>query len=326
MENDIDNFDFELEKRKHKVFLLESINFYIGINDFIELLDRLSEQNFSQPKFINNKRRILCPSFGMDSSIYSLKGIVQLCEIGDVVDAFALARKIRDNLYLDLFFISESLNNKPTNYDFSKSFADMNQEEMLEEAMKYASAVLEVEEKNENIQNINHWLDDEYSTKDMQNSRRKYFSFDSYKRNIENKNPKLKECHDKYLHALFAKIDNNLNNYVHSNGPSFISNEMLNMNNDKFTKTVKDLLQLLYIVKRVFLIDLYFIDSTLFQTDDYMNAVEMGEKPVDGSQYYAIYQIVDEFQKIDNENHELYIYLKDNNNCSMKCFYDALND
>lgn len=326
MENNIDNFDFELEKRKHRICLLESIDFYNRINAFIELINRLAQQNLTQPKFINNKRRILCPSFGIDSSIFSLKGIVQLCEIGNVVDAFTLVRKIRDNLYLDLFFISESLNNKPTNYDCSKSFIDMSEDEMLEEVMKYASAVLEAEGKNENVQNINRWFDDEYSTNNMRNSRRKYFSFDSYKRNIENKYPKLKECHDRYLHVLFAEIDNSLNNYVHSNGPSFISNKMLNMNNDRFTKTIDNLLRLLDIVKRVFLVDLYFIDSTLFQTDDYMDAVEMGEEPADGSQYYAIYQIVDEFQKIDEENHELYIYLKDNNNYMMKCFYDALND
>ena len=326
MGNDIDIFDFELEKRKHRAFLLKSIGFYGRVITFIELIERLAQQNFLKPKFINNKRKIYCQSIGMDASVYSLKGIVQLCEIGDVVDAFTLVRKIRDNLYLDLFFISESLNNKPTNYEFSKSLADMSQEEMFEEVMQYASAVLEAEEKNESIQSINQWFDGEYALKDSRNARRQHFSFESYKRNIENKYPKLKECHDKYLRVLFSEMDNNLNNYVHSNGPSFISNDILNMNNDRFTEAVKDLLRLLDLVKRVFLIDLYFIDSTLFQTDDYMEAVEIGSEPFEGSQYYSIYQIIEEFEKIDKEDHDLYNYLKDNNNYSMKCFYDAFDD
>ena len=159
MGNDIDTFDFELEKRKHRAFLLKSIGFYGRVIAFIELIERLAQQNFLKPKFINNKRKIYCQSIGMDASVYSLKGIVQLCEIGDIVDAFTLVRKIRDNLYLDLFFISESLNNKPTNYEFSKSLTDISQEEMFEEVMQYVSAVLEAEEKNENIQSINQWFD-----------------------------------------------------------------------------------------------------------------------------------------------------------------------
>lgn len=73
----------------------------------------------------------------MYATLYSLKGIRLLCEIGDAVDAFTLLRKIRDNLYLDLFFISESIKIKPKNYEPSKSFGDMTQKELYEEVMRY---------------------------------------------------------------------------------------------------------------------------------------------------------------------------------------------
>ena len=95
--------------------------------------------NFESIKFISLKRKIRCQSIGMNATLYSLKGIKSLCEIGDVIDAFTLLRKIRDNLYLDLFFISESINNKPKNYEPSKSLDDMTQKEMYEEVLRYAS-------------------------------------------------------------------------------------------------------------------------------------------------------------------------------------------
>lgn len=300
--------------------------FIYAYDAFYELIERLSQKNYEKIKFVSNKRKILCTSLGMDSSLYSLKGIISLCEIGDIVDAFTLVRKIRDNLYFDLFFISESLNNKPDNYVSSKPFNGMNEEEILAEIMNYIVAVIDNEDNNTEIQNITRWYDNEFSIKDVHHQKSRSFSFESYRRNIEKKNPIIKECHDKFLKTIFKDLDNDLNNYVHSNGLAFISNDILDMNNDKFIGSIKELLGLLNTVKRLFLIDLFLIDSTLFETDDYIDALEMGLNPPEELKYNAIYQIVEEFENIDMENHELYIFLKDNNRFQMKCFYNYCND
>ena len=321
---EIDKNNFELQKQKQRTSLLKSVDFYNKIDYFYELIDRLSQMNFESVRFINQKRQILCQSIGMNATLYSLKGIKSLCEIGDVIDAFTLLRKIRDNLYLDLFFISESINNKPKNYEPSKSLDDMTQEELYEEVMRYASFALSEEENNTNVQDISSWFDGVYSSDGMKSIRTNCFSFNKYKYNIEEKNDAIKECHDKYLNTLFDNLNNNLNNYVHSNGPSFLSNDMINMDSNSFINAIKDLIRTLEEIKRVFIIDLYLIDSTMFRTDDYMDALELGIEPVEGSQYEAIYQIVEEFENIDKENHELYIYLKNNNQFLMKCFYDSI--
>ena len=315
---------FELQKQKQRTILLKSVDFYNKIDNFYELIDRLSQMNFESIRFINQKRKILCQSIGMNATLYSLKGIRLLCEIGDVIDAFTLLRKIRDNRYLDLFFISESINNKPKSYECSKSLDDMTQKELYEEVIKYTSFALGEEENNTNIQDISSWFDGVYSSDDKKRIRTNCFSFKKYKDNIEEKNDTIKECHDKYLKTLFKNLNNNLNNYVHSNGPSFLSNDRINMNSNSFINAIKDLLRTLEAIKRVFMIDLYLIDSTMFRTDDYMDAFEMAIKPVEGSQYEAIYQIVEEFENIDKENHQLYIYLKNNNQFFMKCFYDSI--
>lgn len=321
---EIDKDYFELQKQKQRSSLLKSVGFYNKIDYFYELIDRLSQMNFESIRFINHKRKILCQSIGMNTTLYSLKGIKSLCEIGNVIDAFTLLRKIRDNLYLDLFFISESINNKPKNYESSKSFGDMTDKELYEEVMRYASFTLSEEENNTNVQNISSWFDGVYSSDDKKRIRTNCFSFKKYKDNIEEKNDAIKECHDKYLKTLFNDLNNNLNNYVHSNGPSFLSNDKINMNSNSFINAIKDLIRALEAIKRVFMIDLYLIDSTMFRTDDYMDAFEMAIEPVEGSQYEAIYQIVEEFENIDKEDHELYIYLKNNNQFLMKCFYDSI--
>ena len=316
----LDNFNFDLEKRKYRTSLLKTIGFYKQIEDFSELIQRISLQNFSCPRFISHKRAILCLFYGMDSSVFSLKGIIELCEIGDVIDAFNILRKIRDNIYLDLFFRSEASNNIPNNYENDKPISDMSPQELEEELIEYACCVLETEEKNENIQNINSWFDNELINCSETSKRIGCFSFSNYKKNLESKNPALKECHDKYLMMTFGDLNNKLNNYVHSNGPIFISNDIICGDKDSYLNAIKDLLKALNIIKRLLIIDLFLIDSTLFQTDDYIDAIEMGLEPEEGSQYHVIYQVVEEFQKIQKENEELYLFLKNNNRFCMKCF------
>ena len=317
--NDFENgYSPELEERKHRKSLLKSINFYNQIENFADLLQIISQNNFHSPKFLNYSRGILCLSLGIDSSIYSLKGIVELCEIGDVIDAFVLVRKIRDNLYLDLFFINEALNNRPDNYKNWNSFENMNQKELEEEMIRYAIATLEYEEKNENIQNINRWLSDEYSTSGKQ--RENVFSFSKYKSFIESKNQALNDCHTRFLKPLFSKLNESLNNYVHSNAPSYFSNAPFYHDSKRYLEAASFILSLLNEIKRLFLIDLFLIDSTLFQTDDYSDAMELGIEPEKDSQYKVVYQVLEEFDKIKKDNPELYEYLKSNNRFRMKCF------
>lgn len=313
--------NLEAQRRKQRSSWLLSIDFYKSIDSFYELIDRLSYQNTVSIKFLNFRKRIICPSIGMNAVLYSLKGIISLCEIGDIIDSYVLLRKIRDSLYLDLFFISESLSDKPNHFEFSKSFDEMSQEEIMNEVIKFLSYAIKEEDKDENIQKISRWFDGDYSSADMKKTRISLFSFSAFKKKIEEKYNVIKKCHDFYLTKLFDKLDNGLNNYVHSNGPSFISNDVLVLNKTSFLNAVKDLLMLLGIIKRIFLIDLFFIDSTLFQTDDYKDAVEMGMVPVEDSQYNVIYQVVEEFENINIDNPELYNYLKSNNRFNMNCFY-----
>lgn len=320
MNNKEEFYNFEAEKRNHRVFLLRSISFYKYIEEFSELIQRISQQNFATPKFLSHKNNVLCLSVGMDSSVYTLNGIVGLCEMGDVVDAFTLVRKIRDNLYLDLFLISEALNNKPDNYECSKSLLEMNQQEMEEELLRFLNATLESEDSNKNIQNINNWLKNELTIKSKKKTKDNPFSFSNFKRCIEGKYSELKECHERFLKTTFDNLNTVLNNYVHSNGPSFISNGAIISNDMRFLNEIKLLLSLLGKIKRLFLIDIFFIDSTLFQTDDYLDAVEMGQEPEKDCQYNAIFRVIEEFQRIKIENPELYEYLRNNNRFSMKCF------
>lgn len=312
--------DQKAEQRKYRKSLLESIEFYKRIDSFFEFVDRISLMAVSRLSFLSYAKKRPCYTIGMSATLSTLEGIKELCEIGDVVDGFVLLRKARDNLFLDLFLMNEARNNYPSETEFGFSFSELNENQILDELMRYMEATIEAEGQNENLQAINQWLDGEYASKENKKMRLKYFGYSQYLKSIENKCLELKECHERFLVPLFDGLENQLNNYVHSNSPEFLSNSRAVYDRENFVNSVKSLLTCASDLKRIFIIILYFIDSTLFAADDYFDALEVGMKPVEGSQYYAIYQIVDEFEDIRKDNPELYEFLKNNNRYGMECF------
>ena len=315
-------YDQKLEMNKFRKALLDSIDFSNKLDSFSEIIDRISQMNLSRLKFLSIKKKTPCLSIGMEASIVTIEGIKTLCEIGDVVDAFVLLRKIRDNLFLDLFLISEAINNHPLESEFSFLLSELNENQITDELTRYIRATIETEEQNENIQAINQWVDGNYTNKENKKQRQKYFGFSQYLKSIENKCPELKECHEKYLGKLFDGLENQLNNYVHSNSPSFISDSRFSYSKENYLGSVKSLITSMDDLKRIFIIVLYFVDSTLLATDDYSDVIEMGMKPIEGSQYYTIYQVVDEFENIRREDSGLYEFLKAHNRYGMKCFLE----
>ena len=306
------------EQRKYRKSLLESVEFYKRIDSFSEFVDRISLMAVSRLSFLSYAKKRPCYTIGMSATLSTLEGIKELCEIGDVVDGFVLLRKARDNLFLDLFLMNEARNNHPSEFGFS--FSELNENQILDELMRYMEATIEAEGQNENLQAINQWLDGEYASKENKKLRLKYFGYSQYLKSIESKCPELKECHERFLVPLFDGLENQLNNYVHSNSPAFLSNSRAVYDRENFVNSVKSLLTCASDLKRIFIIILYFIDSTLFATDEYIDALDAGMKPIEGSQCHAIYQIIDEFENIRRENPELYVFLKNNNRYGMECF------
>lgn len=307
-------------QRKSREPLLESVDFSNRVDSFSEIIERISQMYSNRLKFLSIKRRIPCLPIGMDASITTLEGIKELCEIDDAVDAFVLLRKVRDNLFLDLFLMSEAINKYPCGPEFNSSIFDLTEEQIVSELMKYISATIEIEEQSESLQTIYQWGDGNLAREENKKMRRKYFGFSQYLKHIINKCPELKECHDKHLGKMLDGLENQLNNYVHSNSPEFLFHPIGTHHKDHYVNVIKSLLDSMDDLKRIFIIVLYFIDSTLFATDDYIDAMDMGIKPLEGSQYYTIDPVVDEFKAIKKEDPGLYEFLKANNKYGMKCF------
>ena len=54
MKNTNNDYCFENEKRKYRISLLSSIDFYEQLEEFSELIERISQQNFASPKFFKS--------------------------------------------------------------------------------------------------------------------------------------------------------------------------------------------------------------------------------------------------------------------------------
>lgn len=93
------------------------------------------------------------------------------------------------------------------------------------------------------------------------------------------------------MNLLWKDIDRKLNNYVHGNGIKYITNNYVYQ-----VKKENQDIELVEVVQKIltfFLSILALVDSTKMQSSDYMDALDMGEKPEDNSQYWVCPCIVD---------------------------------
>lgn len=88
--------------------------------------------------------------------------------------------------------------------------------------------------------------------------------------------------------------DRQLNNYVHANGIRYVMDNYIYQ--DKKKNKDKELIETLQNITDIFLSLLSVIDSIKFHSSDYLDALEMGMKPQEGSQYWVC-PIISSFRK-----------------------------
>lgn len=119
------------------------------------------------------------------------------------------------------------------------------------------------------------------------------------------------------LKPHFDSLDTFLNDFTHSNSPSNLDNRLY-IGSDKFIKILNRISQAIKTLEYLFIISMYFVNSTYFQTEDYEDCVEFNQGNPEGLQYYVINYIIDVFEMIKQKNVELYNYLIKNNKYCMK--------
>lgn len=294
-------------KRKQFKNIIKTTGLKTTINTFQNILDAIWSNVFSTPKFDSYlKPRIrTCP--GISSSIDTLNGINELCEIADFPDAYLLMRKLRDNLFLDLFLFEAQKNFEKVPDDLFTNIDFSNVEEFVNALNDYNLWCIKKELNTEELIAINKWKNDELLMSNGADYKRNYFQFSRYLSYINDNNKDFNICYTNFLKESFSKMGLELNDYAHSNGTSAI------IINEKPQNVLFNIKKVLIRLERLFIISLFFIDSSLLSSDDYGDYIECNMTPPEGSQYWINGYIKDVFLEIKRNNKSLFKYLVEHN-------------
>lgn len=225
----------------------ELINDIKSTKEFIYDFDFL---NFNKSYHFDGENGSISISNILDSAHRSLHSIQLCCENCNLVDAHILIRKYIDDLFFYLYIL------------YVKSNSDIFSENEI----------------NKHEKNIIKWRKD--SLKDLNiNEILAYIG----KSNV------AKEAVNKYkLQESFKKVSDDLNNFVHSNGKSFYNRPYQDYYNDKSIKKNAEMIKYEsdYITS-VFLFLLILIRDDYIASTDYIDNLEMGLEPEEGSQYWV---------------------------------------
>ena len=291
---------------------LKELNDYI--DDFKEVLNFLSFKNFEMPVMLSYRNLWSSITPGIDSSIKTLEGIKQLLAISNFVDIYVLLRKLRDNLFFDCVIAQDAESNHPNLTDvFFKPFVNEDGSLILskvEDALRsFVIDNIVYELDNQDKDRIEKWKNNEIRKTD--NKKDKWVGYFEFKCKLEN-NALIKKANDLFLDKHLSSLQRVTNSYVHT--LTFDKSNNYSKTNEEH---IKQIYRFLRTIKVSIISYLMLIKSRIFSSSDYLDALDAGETPIEGSQYWIAPLIQDELKEIKIINKKLYYFLKRHNTNSM---------
>lgn len=255
----------------------------------------LSDVTFSMPEVSLGKQgRYALSCETMMSAMNTITSIDFCMNRSAYADAYTLVRKLRDDLMQYLFILNVIKNMKKT----SDKGNDVSIEELFSDADKLWNMInkdiqflISGEGKSDVELAMESWMYNELEKNNNTEYRKKYYDTSKYKNYLISQNSEIKELVEEFLNPLWKDIDRKLNNYVHGNGIKYITNNYVFQ--DKKDIQDGELVIVVKMILIIFLSILTLVDSTKMQSSDYMDALDMGEKPEENSQYWVCPCIVD---------------------------------
>lgn len=211
----------------------------------------------------------------LNSSQATLGNIIECCKCFCLADAYTLLRKYRDDLFFCLYLVNYDVNIK--------------------------SGITQSTNKMET--NIEQWCENDLSNLNISEVLATIASSDN-----------LKGAVRKYgLQKSFEKIGKVLNNYTHGNGYSFYNSSAGSLDENDIEKQINEVISTARYITATFLFLLVLCSPQYIMSTDYIDYLEFGQTPPDGSQYWVAPFIV-EFLKSNIEmiDKNCYEYLKEN--------------
>lgn len=207
-------------------------------------------------------------------------------------DAYTLVRKYRDDL-LQYIFISYYVEQMQglTEEELNKIFgAEIDADKLYEAVLREYEALSSDSRKSDIEKAVDLWLHNSLDSDDKSKVRKKYFDTSKYKTYLMG-NETVKELFELYLGEDWKNIDRTLNNYVHGNGKKYILDNFPNHNTGD--RLWNELIATLRGVTKIVIAILAITEPILLSSSDYIDALEFGEQPEEGSQYYIMPCVVE---------------------------------
>lgn len=239
---------------------------------FVGQLSDLIWSNGNVNFFNHGNRHFMIRTELIDSTESTLKSIRTLIDYGNFSDVNVLVRKLRDDLFLYLYFLEVGNRN-----DYKNS-------------SKHESNGFD-------------WM--EGKLKDLKLTDTLIYLL---------KNKEIDKVIRKYnLRKVWKDIGMNLNNFVHANGMSYVQMNYATFDPKRIEKILKDIKLKIEYILSIFVILLILIKPNLIASSDYIDALDLGIQPENGSEYFVapfIQHYLDEY--IVNLNPDIKNFIKDN--------------
>ena len=209
------------------------------------------------------------------SSRATLGNIIECCKCFCIADAYTLLRKYRDDLFFCLYLVTYDVYAKYGESKIRKKM-ETNIEQWCQDTLS-------------NL-NINEVLVTIGTSKWLQEAVRKY-----------------------NLQKSFSRIGGQLNNYVHGNGFSFYNTNTYSFDEKNIEEQLNAIVFMARYITTTFLFLLSLCSPHYIMSTDYIDHLEFGQTPPDGSQYWVA-PFVAEYLKSNIEmiDKSCYEYLKEN--------------
>ncbi|MDD3397330.1 MAG: hypothetical protein PHR96_02170 [Clostridia bacterium] len=253
--------------------------------DFLVLIRDNINSNFP---YLDYCERFIVIPHGTTASIDTLEGIKSLLTNGNVIDAYVLVRKIRDNLLLNLVLLNEAYKEKPYFEDpaFDSMFDDKVPFEkrcdlIIEIINRGLLKEMECHANDKTYQCLRRWR----KSKLIDSDKKKFFGYGHYYDYLSDPLSRTQEA-AKLFKQSFSKLEKQLNNFVHNNGVLFGDNQLYKFSPRDFTNQTALINDCLSTIIMFFASCIFLINGALFQSSDYVDCLDIRIKPEEELKYF----------------------------------------
>ena len=285
------------------------------IDDFKMFLEFLSMKNFEMPTMSSYRHLWSAITPGIDSSIKTLEGIKELIGICDFIDCYVLLRKLRDNLLFDCVIALDAESNHP--YISDEFFESVLKKDGTIDMDNFESSMYLFLQVNRDHEESN---EDKKRFEDWKNNKKHYADdgwiddWIGYKQFMDKLecNSHIYFINSKYLFKRIKRLQKETNSYVHA--ATFDSLTNYSLRNKEHLENIRFNLAT---IKMMVVSYLMIIKSRVFNDGSYVEALEEGLEPEEGSQYWMPLGVIDALKEIKEYSPALLKYLHKNNSNNM---------